>query len=70
MDFHRTDAFPPGKSARAVPRVRHEDGVVDECGVADDISNRRRCMTWRKDHLNIELADPEALAIFEQPVPL
>src|SRR5262252_1826010 len=27
-------------------------------------------MTWRKDHLCIEFADPEPLAIFEQLVPL
>ena len=40
------------------------------CGVADKIGDRRRCMTWRKDHLDIEFADPESLAILEQPVPL
>src|SRR6516225_11465556 len=43
---------------------------MDECGVADGIGDRRRCMSWRKDHLCSEFADPEPLAIFEKPVPL
>src|SRR5215471_8390368 len=51
-------------------RVRHKDGVVDEGGVADDIGDGGQRVTWRENHVGIELTDTKPLAILEQTIPL
>ena len=48
--------------------VGHEQRVADEHGVADPVGDVGRRMAGRVDHLGLELADLEALAVLEQMV--
>jgi hypothetical protein len=60
----------PGEIGARSPIVWHEERVADEGGVADQIGHRVRRVARRVQGDRVEFADPEALAVSEQPVEL
>ena len=56
------------RTRRAV--VRLEQRVVDEGGVADDVSDRRFGVPGREHHARLQIADRKRVAVREQAVPL
>ncbi len=50
--------------------VRHEDRIVDERGVADEIGDRSQRVARSQQDVDVQVADPEAFAVGEELVPL
>jgi hypothetical protein len=62
-------ASPPEVRARGA-EVRHEHGVADEHCIADLVGHAGRRVARRIDHLRVDGADLEMLAVLEQVIKL